>query len=376
MYGSKMKKLKIMILANDTMYVYNTRNEMIERFVFDGHDVVVVSQPHLLQSELKALGCRLIDTNIPRRGANPFSDLALLRRFVDVLGNEKPDIVLTFNIKSNVYGGLACRIKKIPYISNVTGLGTAVESSGLLHKISTQLYKAGISGAKCVFFQNEDNKKFFENHGLLRKGLKTRLIPGSGVSLKLHKTMPYPADKKEINFLFVARIMKAKGADLYLNAAKKIHSKYNCAKFHVCGDFDDERYVALFQEAEKEGSIICHGVQKNMLPFYEMAHCVVLPSFSEGMSNVLLEAAAHCRPIITSDRPGCKETVNDGKTGFIVSIKNEDALVDALEKFIAMTWEQQRDMGLAGRSKIEKEFDRQIVVNAYVDEITKIEAKE
>ena len=143
--------------------------------------------------------------------------------------------------------------------------------------------------------------------------------------------------------------------------------------FHICGYCDDKRYLDLLKETEIDGYISYHGEQKNMLPFFAMANCIVHPSYyPEGMSYVLLEAAAHCRPIITTNRPGCRETVDDGKTGFIIPTKNEDALVDAIEKFLEMSWQQQCDMGLAGRKKIEREFDRQIVVDAYMEEIERI----
>lgn len=362
-----------MILANDTTYTYNLRNEIIERLAADGHDVVVASQPLLLQDELKALGCRLVDIETNRHGTNPLSDLSLLMKFKKILSVEKPDVVLTYNIKPNAYGGIACRMTKTHYIPNITGLGTAVEYPGLMQKISTKLYKAGVAGADCVFFQNEENKEFFVEHHMLKQGARTRLLPGSGVSLKIHKAMEYPADKEKINFLFIARVMKEKGIDLYLGAAKRIYANHKNVMFHICGQCDDEKYLGLLKEAEKSGYITYHGEQKDMVPFFEMAHCIVHPSYyPEGMSNVLLEAAAHCRPIIATDRAGCRETVDDGKSGFVIPIKNEDALVEALERFLVMTWEQRRDMGFTGRTKIEREYDRQIVVKAYVEEIERI----
>lgn len=368
-----MHKLKVMILANDTTYTYNLRNEIIERLVADGHDVVVASQPLLLQEELKGLGCRLVDIEINRHGTNPLSDLGLLMKFRQVLLDEKPDVALTYNIKPNAYGGIACRMTKTPYIPNITGLGTAVEYPGLMQKISTRLYKAGVAGADCIMFQNEENKQFFINHHMMPKKARTRLLPGSGVSLKIHKTMDYPADNGVINFLFIARVMAEKGIDLYLGAAKRIYETHKNVMFHICGQCDDEKYKGLLKEAEKSGYITYHGEQKDMVPFFKMAHCIVHPSYyPEGMSNVLLEAAAHCRPIIATDRAGCRETVDDGKSGFVIPIKNEDALVNALEHFLAMNWDEKHNMGLAGRSKIEREFDRQIVVRAYVEEIEKI----
>ncbi len=368
-----MQKQKVIIMANDSTYTYNLRNEIIERLVADGYEVIVVCQLLLLQDELKALGCRLINIETNRHGTNPLSDLGLLLKFRKILMEEKPAVALTYNIKPNAYGGIACRMTKTPYLPNITGLGTAVEYPGIMQKISIKLYKAGVARADCIFFQNKENRQFFEEHNMLRKRCKTRLIPGSGVSLRMHKAMEYPEDGNKINFLFIARVMREKGIDLYLGAAKRIYEKHKNVMFHICGQCDDEKYIGLLKKAEKSGYIAYHGEQKDMVPFFKMAHCIVHPSYyPEGMSNVLLEAAAHCRPIIATDRAGCRETIDDNKSGFIIPIKSEDSLVEALEKFLSMTCEQRRDMGLAGRAKIEQEFDRQIIVKAYLEEIERI----
>lgn len=364
------KHLKVLILANDTTYTYNLRNEVIERLIAEGNSVVVASQPLLLQEELKELGCRLVDIKTDRHGRNLFSDLALLRKYQRVLSDEKPDVVLTYNIKPNAYGGMACRMAGIHYFPNITGLGTAMEYPGLMQKITTKLVKTGVAKADCIFFQNEENRQFFIDHHLMRRKTRTRLLPGSGVSLKMHKAMEYPMDENGIVFLFIARLMREKGIDLYLDAAEKIHEIHPRTEFHICGQCDDKNYIERIKEAESKKYIYYHGEQKDMVPFFEMAHCIVHPSYyPEGMSNVLLEAAAHCRPIITTDRAGCRETVDEGKSGFIIPVRDEDALVSALERFLKLTWEQRREMGLAGREKTEREFDRQIVAQAYVEEI-------
>lgn len=367
------RTLKILILANDTTYTYNLRNEIIERLAADGHEVVVASQPLLLREELIGLGCRLVDIKTNRHGMNPLADLSLLMKFRKVLLDEKPDAVLTYNIKPNAYGGMACRMTKTHYLSNITGLGTAVEYPGFIQRISIKLYKAGVAGADCVFFQNEENRQFFISRNMLPKKARIRLLPGSGVSLKLHQAMPYPADGGQTNFLFIARVMREKGIDLYLEAAKRINGRHKDVMFHICGRCDDGKYIDLLKEAEKGGYITYHGEQKNMVPFFRMAHCIVHPSYyPEGMSNVLLEAAAHCRPVIATDRAGCRETVDEGRSGFLIPIRDEAMLENALEKFLAMSWEERKNMGLAGRAKIEREFDRQIVVKAYVEEIERI----
>ena len=363
---------KVLMLVNDTTYAFNLRDQVIERLVMEGYEVIVASQPLLHQDGLKKLGARLIDIQTNRHGTNPISDLNLLRKYIRIIRDEKPDVVLTYNIKPNAYGGMACRITKTKYLPNITGLGTAVEIPGIMQKITMKLYKAGIHGAACVFFQNEENRQFFINHKMLRARCKTVLLPGSGVNLDKHKVLGYPEDNETINFLFIARVMKEKGIDLYLKAAKKIHEKYKKTVFHICGYCDDEKYLTLLKNAEDY--IEYHGEQKDMIPFFEKAHCIVHPSYyPEGMSNVLLEAAAHARPIIATDRAGCRETVEDGKTGYLIPIQNENALVMAIEKFIQLSCNEKKNMGLEGRKKIEKEFNRQTVAQLYIEEVKKID---
>ena len=212
---------------------------------------------------------------------------------------------------------------------------------------------------------------FFIEHKMLRNACRTVLLPGSGVNLDKHKALKYPCDKEKINFLFVARIIKEKGIDIYLNAAKQIHKNYDNTQFHICGHCDDKKYLEILKAS---GEHICyHGEQKDMLPFFQMAHCIVHPSYySEGMSNILLEAASHARPIITTDQSGCREIIKDGESGFLVPIKNGEALVKAIERFLSLTWAEKKKMGLMGRIKVEQEFDRKIVAEMYMDEVLKI----
>ncbi len=367
-----MKLLKIAILANDTTYVYNLRREIIERLIADGNLVYIVGKVLDFHDELEIMGAQLVDIDIGRHGTNLLSDVKLFFNYIRILLKKKPDIVLSYNIKPNVYGGMACKALGIRYMPNITGLGTAVEFPGPMQWLTTRLYKIGVSRAACVFFQNEENKQFFINHGMLSNEFRIRLLPGSGVNLKFFPAVPYP-EGETVNFLYVSRLMKEKGIDIYIAAAKLIWEKYKNVVFHVCGGCDDEKYLSILKEAEEAGYVIYHGSQKNMLPFFTMANCIVHPSYyPEGMSNVLLEAASSARAIITTDRSGCRETVDDGRSGYIIPIKDERALVDAIERFIALSWEEKRNMGLSGRTKMEKEFDRNIVVKAYAEEIGKL----
>lgn len=362
--------MQVMMIANDTTFIYNLRREILQELIKQGHTVKVVAQILAFEAELTDMGCEVIGLDTARHGTNPFADLALHNRYFQILRKNKPDVVFTNNIKPNVYGGLACKKLGIHYISNITGLGTPVENPGLMQKLTTRLYKLGVSGANCVFFQNAQNEKFFRDRNMLSNGSKIRLLPGSGVNLQAHPLREYPPEGK-VHFLFAARIMKEKGIDQFLAAARKFHSQDII--FDICGMCDDESYLNVLKEAHEAGIVVYHGMQKNMNPFYEQCGCFLYPSYyPEGMSNVLLEAAASGRPVIATDRSGCRETVEDGVTGYIVPVQDEDAVLRAVEKFLSLTWEERRQMGLAARTKMEQEFDRKLVVDFYMRELDEL----
>ena len=361
---------KLLLFANDTTYTYNLRRELIRRFIQDGYDVAAVCERLTLAEELEALGCRITDIAPGRHGTDPVEDTKLLLKYIKVLRSEKPDAVITYNIKPNVYCGLACRMLGIKYYPNVTGIGTVTEKTGLMKKLILGLYRAGLSGASCIFFQNAENLAMFRTEKIISEKNAVRLIPGSGVSLETHRPFPYERGE-DVNFLFVGRIMHEKGIDELLAAIPAVREKHPEAKFHFCGYFDEEKYKTLFAEAEKNGELKYYGEQKDVRPFYQMAHCVVLPSYFEGMSNVLLEAGAHARPVITSDCSGCRDAADENENGFLVPVKDADALAAAMEKFLSLSFEEREQMGVKGREKIEKEFDRQIVADAYINEINR-----
>lgn len=362
-------KKRIAILANDTTYTYNLRGALIEKLVELGYEVYIVAQILKFEKELKDMGGKVIDMSIGRHGKNPFSDLKLLKEYKRILKEINPTLVLSYNIKPNVYGGMACNKLKIRFMPNITGLGTALEYPGLMQKITAMLNKIGLKNAEVIFFQNEENREFFKKHNLISKNTTPILLPGSGVDLNRHVLLEYPNDDV-IKFLFIARIMKDKGIDIYLETAKTTKEKYPNTEFHICGYCDDDKYNEILKEYEKNEIVIYHGEQKDMIPFFEMANCIVHPSYyPEGMSNVLLEAAAHGRPIICTDRSGCRETVTAGETGYIVPIKNTEKVIEAVEKIINMSNKERKQMGLNGRKKIEKEFDRNIVVDEYLQMI-------
>ncbi len=369
--------MNILILTNYANGLWLFRKELLIAFLEDGHKVSVSLPPDENVEKLKTIqlnGSKLniIETPFERRGNNPVKDFGLFKTYMKLLKSENPDVVLTYTIKPNLYGGLACRISRVPYICNITGLGTAIENEGLLSKILLKFYAISMKKAKCVFFQNTGNRDFMNDHNVARNNNK--MLPGSGINLSEHPFMEYPSDEEngKITFLTVGRIMKDKGIDEYLEAAKTIKERYSNVEFWLIGDYEDderEHYEPLIKSLEDNGIIIYYGHSDNVQNFMAQSHAVVHPSYHEGLSNVLLEADACGRPVLAGNISGCKETFVDGVSGFAFETKNIQSLVEAMEKFISLSYNERKNMGIAGRRWVEEKFDRNIVLQAYRDEL-------
>lgn len=351
------------------MGLFKFRKELLEKLI-ETEEVYISLPKDEYTDQLEELGCKFIESHVDRRGTNPISDMKLLLKYLKVFKEVKPDLVLTYTIKPNVYGGIACRIAKIPYISNVTGLGTSIENDGVLQKISMTLYKIGLKKSECVFFQNKDNKDLFINKEIINN--KSRLLPGSGVNVSRFTFEDYPKADKKLKFLFIGRLMKAKGIDELLLAAQKLKSKYPFIQFDLIGEMEDD-YANQISKLENLGIVKYHHKQNDIHYFIKNSHATILPSYHEGMANVLLESASTGRPVIASNIAGCIETFDEKISGISFQKANLDSLVNAIESFILMSYQQKKEMGVAGRKKIEREFDRNRVINAYVDEINGIQ---
>jgi len=359
--------MKVLILTNNDVGLYKFRKEVIEALVQENEVFACLPYGDLVP-QIEALGVKYIQDEFDRHGTNPISEIKHYLQYKKVLRQVMPDIVFTYTVKPNIFGGAACASMNVPYVVNVTGLGTAVENPGLMQKIMIPMYKFGIRKAQKVFFQNSENQKFM----LERKMVKGPydLLPGSGVNLSQYHVLPYP-DRNTIDFLFVARVMKEKGIDQYVEAAEYITKKYPQTRFHICGACEPE-YSGNLKELQEKGIVIYHGLVKDMVKMYEMAQCIVHPTYyPEGLSNVLLESCACGRPIITTNRPGCREVVDDGVNGYVVREKDSADLIEKIELFLGKPAEERKQMGLAGRTKVEREFDRQIVVKKYTGEVTR-----
>lgn len=362
--------MKALILANNLGGLMSFRKEILYALQENGFDVVV-SAPHLekREVELSETGCRFIPTEIDRRGINPVTDMGLIVRYIKMLKTERPDVVLSYTIKPNLYGGLACQFKSIPQLVNITGLGTAVENPGALQKFLIMLYKICLRKCKVMFFQNEANMQFCKDHKICNG--KLQLIPGSGVNLTRFQPAPMP-EGDVVKFIFVGRVMKQKGAGLYLDMAERIKSEFPNTEFHIVGPCQDGEYEERVKQMNDDGRLIYHGVTTDVRPYLHAVHCTVHPTYyPEGMSNVLLESCASGRAIITTNRPGCREIVENGKNGFVCEEQSLDDLCAKVRQYLRLSDEERTAMGKAGREKVEREFDRQIVIDAYIKELTK-----
>lgn len=357
--------MKVMILANNDVGLYQFRKELIEELLKE-HKVVISLPYGDFVKPLEDIGCKFIDTPIDRRGINPIKDLRLFFKYWKILKQEKPDLVITYTIKPNVYGGCACRFMKIPYAVNITGLGTAFENGGMLKKIVTVMNKVGCKKAKVVFFENEGNRQIFIQEKIVNES-QTHRLSGAGVNLEKYQVAPYPVGEK-IKFLFMGRIMVEKGIDELFEAMQHLVSDGINCELNLLG-FYEENYKEKIERYEAEGWLHYYGYQKDVRPYIEESHCFVLPSWHEGMANTNLECAAMGRPVITSNIHGCLEAVDEGLSGYLCQRQDADDLFKVMKKFSMLSYNERKAMGLAGRKRMEDIFDKKKVVKETLKEL-------
>lgn len=360
-------KKKILVLANYDVGLYKFRKALLEELIRQGAEVYISLPYGEYVPQLEALGCQFLETSVDRRGMNPLRDIRLYRQYGRILKELKPDLVITYTIKPNIYGGFACRMAKIPYAVNITGLGSAIEGGGMLRRLVFTMYRTGLKKAKAVFFENTGNRDILVHAGVVKQE-NTCVLQGAGINTEEYPLLPYPVEKP-VRFLFVGRIMKEKGVDELFAAMSRLKNEYgDDVVLDVVGMFEESRQQRISELAEA-GIIRFHGYQADVKPFYEMAHCAVLPSYHEGMSNVLLEAASCGRPIITSRVHGCMEAVDEGMSGYLCEVKDPQTLYEAMKRFYELPYEEKKKMGLAGRKRMEDLFDKKQVVKETMDRL-------
>lgn len=350
--------MKILIATNHSYMLYRFRKELIEALM--EHHEVVLSMPFVgHEDDFLSMGLTCINITMDRRSIDPRKDLKLMREYRRLLKRVHPDVVITYSIKPNIYLGTVCRMKGIPYYVNVQGLGTAFEKP-LLSRVASEMYRVALRRARTVFFENKDNAEFF-----LRKRLVSDkqmvVLPGAGVNLESYPYVPM-ADDGVCRFLYLGRLMKEKGIEEFFAAAKTLKKEFgSLVAFDVVGFYEDA-YKDTVDALSEEGVITFHGFKVDVHGDYEAADCVVLPSYHEGMSNVLLEGGATGRALITTNIPGCREAVEDGVNGYLCYAQDAGSLTEVMRRFAGLSYDDRKKMGVESRKLAERRFDKHMVV--------------
>lgn len=361
-------KKKVMILSNGTFIEYRFRQALIKELLGIA-DVVVFAHKDRNWQELEALGSQVIDMDIETRGTNPFQELKTFFSMKRVIRDLSPDLIYSFTIKPNIYGGLIAHCLNIPTCASITGIGSSLQSDSLLARLNLKLYRRALRKSRVVFFQNEENRKFFLDKKLVDPE-RTEMTRGSGVDTQLYTYQPYPQDGPD-RFVFIGRVMREKGIGEFLEAARLVHAQHPEVQFDILGEICEDRWMSVIDEMTGYG-VQYFGHVDNVTDYISGSRCVVLPSYHEGMSNTLLEAAAMGRPLIASDIPGCREVIDDGQTGFLCQVQSGPDLAEKMLRFLTLSTAEKTEMGKRGRTKICREFSKEKVVAKYMRQAVQI----
>ncbi|MHC3994918.1 glycosyltransferase family 4 protein [Thiomicrolovo sp. ZZH C-3] len=368
------KPLTIAIVINTSWNIYNFRRGMLKAFQAEGHRIVCIAPHDEYSEKLEALGFEFYDVMINNKGTNPIEDIRLIGDFYRIYKAVRPDVLLHYTIKPNIYGAMAAALLGIPVVSNISGLGTVFLNDSLSSRIAKLLYKIALKAPKKVFFQNIQDRELFI-HSKLVKAERSGLLPGSGIDSTRFAPRPVGVSNGTVRFLFIARLVRDKGIIEYVEAAKLINQQSDAqkVKFMILGAYYPGNPTAITETEmkawEAEGTVEYLGTSDDVASVIADADCVVLPSYREGLSRVLLEAAAMAKPIVTTDVPGCREVVDDNVNGYLCQVRDTGSLAEAMMKMLRLTEEERSVMGQKGREKVCREFDEQIVIDRYREAI-------
>ena len=376
MKAAELKNKKIAVIENGLFSTYTMRDGLMQRLLKEGYDVTILTHTNSFESQVEKTGLKVI--NIGSGNLNPAKVSKYIFSLHKALKKLQPDVCLTFSIRPAIWGNFITRYLKIPTITNITGVGPLFTSKNFAYRIARSIYRFALQKTKKVFFQNFDDMNLFLENKFVTEDIAER-IPGSGVDYQ--KFSPITVEEKSNEnfiFLFIGRLIKDKGIFEFVEAARLIRKKYPNVIFNVIGPFWHQNLKSNtitktdLQNWITEGIIDYQGEKKDVRKFIAESDCIVLPSYREGASNILLEAASMEKPIITTDTTGCREIVEDGITGFLCKVKDSLDLAEKMEKILLISQEQRIVMGKKGRQKIIKEFDKQLVLNAYLKAIDQV----
>lgn len=375
----KMNVSKLVVITCNTSWgIVNYRSTLIKSIQNMGYSVVTIAPNDTYSTKLEALGCIHINFDIDSNSRNPIKDLLTLLNYLKLYKKLQPDVVLNYTAKPNIYSTLACSLFGLSSISNISGLGSGFIKETVVTKLLKFLYKIALKKASFIFLQNPDDYHFFKDLKII-KDSNSQILPGSGVNIDRFAKVQIP-HKNNGNFVFllVSRMMFSKGIRTLFNAGQKLYSKgHTNFQIHLLGNQEINNQDAIpnsvLQDWCREPFINYLGKTDDVVPYFEKAHCVILPSYyKEGTPRSLLEGLAVGRPIITTDTAGCKETVTDGINGFVIPPRNADMLSDRMEAMLTMSQEELQKMGDASREKAVSKFNEEIVIDAYLKKINQI----
>jgi glycosyltransferase involved in cell wall biosynthesis len=371
---------RILILSNIVWTISNFRKYLIEDLIKNGYEVYCIADTDTFSTHsiklIQGLGAHFIPLKTNRKGLNPFSEILYMFRLFILFKHYKPDIILSYTIKPNIFGSFVAMYLNISQIATINGLGSGLLKKSILGKFSFFLYKIALKHPRKVFFQNTDDRDYFIHHNLLER-TKAFYVPGSGIDTEDFKECKRPSSDSKIVFLMVARLITDKGVLEYVEAAKAIlATEYTRCEFLLAGHFDEGNPTAIkpseVQHWEENGTIRYLGKTDTIKDFFIQADVIVLPSYREGLSRVLLEAASCQKPLIATNVPGCKELVNEGFNGFLCEPANRDSLIQAIKKMLSLSPLEHENFGLYSRNIVIKNFGKERVNTLYLDSIEEI----
>ena len=362
--------MRVALVLNTSWNIWNFRASLVRALQAAGHEVLAIAPPDDYSQRLETeLGCRFVPILMENKGTNPVKDAALTRRFYQIYKREKPDVVLHYTIKPNIYGSIAARLAGIPSINNVSGLGTVFIVKNFVSRVALRLYRFAFRFPHKVFFQNGDDRQLFLDHGLVRPEI-TGLLPGSGVNTTQFRPASQFIRHTPFVFLMVARVLYEKGVVEYFEAARIIRQAVPGTRIQLLGGLDEAGGVgvprATFEEWLTTGDIEYLGRSDDVAAHLHQADCVVLPSYREGTPKTLLEAAAVGKPLVTTDVPGCRETVQDGLNGYLCQVRSAKDLAAKMLQVLRLSDANLQAMGQASRHLAETKFDEKLVLDQYL----------
>ncbi len=368
----KRKRNRIALVANSTWNIYNFRLNIIEKLLKEDFEVFVIAPvdkyihykdkyPEIIHIPLKQLH---------RDSLNPWKDFRLTHELTQIYKKLKPDLVLHYTVKPNIYGGIAAKINNISSLAVVTGLGYTFIHNGFIKKITKSLYRLTSGFHKKVIFENIDDRILFTENALIKKD-KGISVKGCGVDSSFFSPMPNGILKEKTTFTFIGRLLYDKGVKEFVEAAKIIKNKFDKVDFWLVGEIDKNNPAAVrkddLEDWVNEKVITYHGATNDVKKYIAASDCIVLPSYREAIARSITEGMAMEKPVITTNTPGCREAVEHGKNGFLVPIKDVSALSNSMEQFLHLDYDRRHEMGVLGRKKVLAEFDDKLVANQIVD---------